>query len=113
MNMLRILARTAAVVITAVALHGCYTTPTSVPPSFDASWQAARWAAQDEGVVVASEDRSSGTIRGTKGSFEVLISVAQQANGSVTVAFNVTGPKGEDPTLQDRLVRAYHRRMGR
>lgn len=113
MNLGRILARTAAIVVAAMALHGCYTYPTAVPPSFDASWQAARWAAQDEGVTVTSEDRSSGTIRGTKDAFDVLIAVAQQANGSVTVAFTVKGPKGQDPNLQDRLTRAYQRRMGR
>ena len=114
-SVLRNLTRTAAVVITALAVHGCYTYPAvvSVPPSFDASWQAARLAAQDVGVQVTTEDRSSGTIRGTTGSFDVLISVTQQADGAVAVAFTAKGPQGQDPTLQERLASAYHRRMGR
>ena len=100
-------------------LPGCYTepayvaVPVSAPANFDTSWQAARGAAYDEGVQVTSEDRSSGTLRGTKGGSNVLISVAQQANGSVRVVFNVTGPPSENPDLQNRLTRAYNRRMGR
>src|SRR3974377_2021066 len=84
------------------ALAGCYYGPTYVPvqsskpASFDASWQAARGAAYDEGVNVTSEDRASGVIRGDKGAFAVLITVAQQANGSVRVEFSVTGAKGQD-----------------
>jgi len=102
-----------------LALHGCYTAPAyvattkSVPASFDASWQAARGAAYDEGVAITAEDRSSGTMRGTKGPFDVTISVASQADGSVRVGFTVTGPQAQDPTLQDRLTRSYQRRMGR
>ena len=104
-----------------VALHGCYTGPAyvpvasggTIPASFDASWAAARGAAADEGVRITSEDRSSGTLRGDKGSSSVLISVVTQADGSVRVGFTVSGPSGQDPTLQDRLTRAYQRRMGR
>jgi hypothetical protein len=110
-----------AVLASVLALQGCYTSPpyvpvpvrSSVPASFDASWQAARAAASDEGVRITSEDRSSGTLRGDKGPFSVLISVAAQADGSVRVGFTVTGPVAQDPGLQDRLTSAYHRRMGR
>jgi hypothetical protein len=102
-------------------LSGCYTYPQyvpvpvqqSVPASFDASWQAARAAAFDEGVHISSEDRSTGTITGDKGPFAILITVVTQADGSIRVGFSVTGPTAQDPTLQDRLTRAYQRRMGR
>jgi hypothetical protein len=110
-----------AVLAMALAVQGCYvapayvpaTTTRSVPASFDASWGAAQAAAYDEGVRITSEDRQSGTMRGDKGPFNVLISVATQADGSVRVGFSVTGPTAQDPTLQDRLTRAYQRHMGR
>jgi len=110
---------TACAVLALLALTGCYYGPTYVPvasskpASFDASWQAARGAAYDEGVHVTSEDRAGGVIRGDQGQFAVLISVAQQANGSVRVEFSVTGPKGQDQGLQNRLTQAYQKRMGR
>lgn len=102
-------------------LQGCYAYPvytpvpvaTSVPPSFDASWQAARGAASDEGVNITYEDRPSGTMRGNKGSSSVVITVATQADGEVRVGFSVTAPTSEDVGLQDSLTRAYQRRMGR
>jgi hypothetical protein len=106
---------------TALALQGCYTSPayvavpvsSSVPASFDASWQAARGAAYDEGVRITYEDRASGTLRGDKAPYSVLITVATQADGSVRVGFSVTGAASQDSGLQDRLTRAYQRRMGR
>jgi hypothetical protein len=114
--------RSIAIVPAAAAIlsaAGCYypvyappaATTQTTPASFDASWQAARGAAADEGVRVTDEDRSTGTIRGTQGSSNVVITVVQQADGSVRVGFNVTGPPGSG--LQDRLTRAYNRRMGR
>jgi hypothetical protein len=109
----------AVAIAVATVLPGCYTepayvaVPVSAPANFDSSWQAARGAAYDEGVRVTSEDRSSGTLRGQKGGSNVLITVGQQANGSVRVEFNVTGPPSENPDLQNRLTRAYNRRMGR
>jgi len=110
-----------AMVALLLAVQGCYPYPaytavpvtSSVPASFDASWGAAQAAAYDEGVRITSEDRQSGTLRGDKGPFSVLITVATQADGSVRVGFSVTGPTAQDPTLQDRLTRAYQRRMGR
>jgi hypothetical protein len=107
-------------VVAAVPLAGCYypapvyapaPQTTSVPASFDASWQAARGAAADQGVQITDENRSSGTIRGTQGASEVTITVAQQADGSVRVGFNVKGPAGSG--LQERLTQSYNRRMGR
>jgi hypothetical protein len=109
-------------VAAALALHACYPYPyyppgavtsPAVPASFENSWQAARGAAYDEGVRITSEDRASGIVRGTRGPFDVTISVATQADGSVRVSFSTTGPTAQDPALQDRLTRAYNRRMGR
>ena len=117
--------RTVATGIAAAAglmLQGCYTYPayvavpvsSSVPARFDASWQAARAAASDEGVRITYEDRPSGTLRGDKGSSSVLITVVTQADGSIHVGFSATGPSSADAaSLQDRLTRAYQRRMGR
>ena len=113
---------TGMAVAAAIALPGCYYpypayAPVTVsgggPASFDASWQAARGAAHDEGVRITFEDRATGTLRGDQGPFKVLITVAPQANGSVQVAFSVTGPQTEGAGLQDQLTRAYQRRMGR
>ena len=106
---------------TALMLQGCYTYPAyvpvqvspSVPERMEASWQAARGAASDEGVRVTYEDRASGTLRGDKGSSSVLITVVPQADGSIRVAFTVTGPSSPDASLQARLTSAYQRRMGR
>jgi hypothetical protein len=105
----------------ALLLQGCYAYPayppapvtTSVPASFDASWQAARGAASDQGVRITSEDRATGTLRGDKGPVNVLITVVTQADGSVRVGFSVTGAPSHDTGLQDDLYRAYQRRMGR
>jgi hypothetical protein len=114
--------RTMAIGIVAAAgvmLQGCYPYPayapssSSIPAKFDQSWQAARAAAADEGVRISSEDRSTGTLRGDKGSASVLISVVTQADGSVRVAFSVTGTSPDDANLQNRLTSAYQRRMGR
>jgi len=113
---------TGVFVLTAFALSNCYEPypyypPTAVkvstPASFDASWQAARGAALDEGVRITYEDRASGTLRGDKGPFAIAINVASQPNGSVIVQFTATGPTEQDPTLKDRLNSAYQRRMGR
>jgi hypothetical protein len=118
----RRLARPAVVLAAGLALHGCYPYPyyppgavstPAVPASFENSWQAARGAAYDEGVNISFEDRASGVLRGTRGPFDVTINVTPQADGSVRVSISATGPTAQDPGLQERLTRAYNRRMGR
>ena len=103
-------------------LQGCYTGPAyvavptsqSLPQKFEKSWQAARAALYDEGVHVTYEDRASGTLRGDKGSSNVEITVITQADGSIHVGFSATGSSSQDAAnLQDRVTRAYQRRMGR
>jgi hypothetical protein len=114
--------RTLAAAIAAVAgliLQGCYPYPayapssSSIPAKFDASWQAAHAAAADEGVRITYEDRPSGTLRGEKGTSSVTISVVTQADGSIRVAFTVTGTSSQDASLQNSLTRSYQRHMGR
>lgn len=80
--------------------------------TFDRSWDAARGAAYDEGVTVTTEDRGQGVILGRKGPFDVTIHVITQADGSVRVSIKSKGPDAQDPTLNQRLVAAYNRRMG-
>jgi hypothetical protein len=84
-----------------------------MPSPFERSWSAALLAAQDEGVRIASEDRVSGIIRGTRGQQEVTMNVRTQADGNVRVEISQRGPKGADPGLAGRISRAYDRRMGR
>ena len=108
----------AAAMLTTVfmLLSSCYEpAPTYVPsPSkFDRAWNAAIAAAQDEGVRIIFEDRSSGMIKGSRGDQDVTISVRTQADGSVRVELSARGPKGSDPGLAERISRAYDRRMGR
>jgi hypothetical protein len=112
----------AALIATAsLVLQGCYAYPAYVPapaqPSiqdrFNASWQAARGAAYDEGVNVTYEDRGTGTLRGTRGPASVVIMVVTQADGSIRVGFTVSGQPAQDADLQNRLTQAYNRRMGR
>jgi hypothetical protein len=83
------------------------------PNTFERSWSAARGAFQDQGVEVVLEDRSTGTIRGRRGGIEVVASVRAQADGSVRVQFDASGATAQDPTLLQRVSRAYDVRMGR
>lgn len=83
------------------------------PSTFDRAWSAAINAAQDEGVRIASEDKASGVISGTRGEQDITIYVRTQADGNVRLEFSVRGPKGDDPGLAGRISRAYDRRMGR
>ena len=63
---------------------------------------------------VTSEDRSSGTLRGTQGSSNVTITVVTQADATIQVAFAVNGGGGsQDANVKEHLTRAYQRRMGR
>ncbi len=122
--MLRAVARFTAgfVVVVCVAIaSGCVvyeTAPgvyvTSPPsPSFDRSWSAAVGALEDQGVRITAEDRSAGQVRGTRDGIDVVANVRTQADGSVRVEFNTSGATARDPTLIERISRAYDRRMGR
>jgi hypothetical protein len=81
--------------------------------SFDRSWSAAVGALGDQGVRITSEDRGAGVVRGARDGIDVVANVRTQADGSVRVEFNTSGATARDPTLIDRISRAYDYRMGR
>jgi hypothetical protein len=66
---------------------------------------------RDEGLALTVQDPGSGKLVGQLDASTVTASVRQQADGSVVVEFNSSNPR--DPTLLDRISRAYDRRMGR
>jgi hypothetical protein len=102
-------------------LAGCvvapypYAVPTTVstPPSFDRSWDAALGAAADAGIQIGSADRASGRITGSKAGGAVTIALVPQPDNSLKVSFDAPASKETNPTLADRWLAAYQRRMGR
>src|SRR4051812_1082704 len=101
-------------------LQACYTAPAPAPAPaprsiserFEQSWQAARGAASDAGVRITSEDRPSGTLRGTQGSSNVTVTVITQADSTIQVGFAVNGGgSSQDANVKEHLTRAYQRRM--
>ena len=106
--------------LTALLIGGCVAYPYGYPaasapgPStFDRSWDAALGAAADAGVQVTSADRSSGQINGSKGGAAVAIALLMQADGSVKVSFDAPKSQESNPTLGERWLSSYQRRMGR
>jgi len=89
-----------------------YPAPT-IPASFDRSWDAALGAAADAGVQVTSADRASGRITGSKAGAAVDIALLPQADGSLRVSFDAPNSKETNPTLNERWLSNYQRRMGR
>jgi len=83
------------------------------PSTFDRSWDAAMGAAADAGVQVTSADRASGRISGSKAGAPVAITLLTQADGSVRVSFDAPTSKESNPTLNERWLANYQRRMGR
>jgi hypothetical protein len=102
-----------------VVLAGCtyYVPPPTTtvipgaPASFDRSFSAASAAMRDQGLTITSEDRNTGTIKGSLGSGTVTANVRQQADGSVRVQFDAAGMR--DQGVIDRVSRSYDARMGR
>jgi hypothetical protein len=67
----------------------------------------------DAGLTLVTADRATGTLRGTRGSVEGIISVRQRPDGRVGVEITARDPDRADPTLVQRMTDAYNRRMGR
>ena len=116
--MLPTLRRTLLCVLTALPLAACVVYPPSrrastVPASFDLSWNAALGAAQDVGIVVSSADRNTGWIYGRRGTGNVTIGVLPQPDGSLRVQFDTKGLAPQDQGLDSLFTQAYNRRMGR
>lgn len=97
-------------------IAGCVVSPPPVAnlaSPFDRSWEAVVGAFADEMVQVTQHDRATGTVAGRVGETLVSAAVLTQADGSVKVEFGVSGNVAANPTLKDRIVRSYSRRMGR
>ena len=112
------LARSIAVALVCIGLASCVAYPVApqtvmVPASFDRSWDAALGAASDSGVQVTSADRASGRITGTKAGAAVTILVQPQADGKLQVSMSAPDSRESNPTLNDRWLANYQRRMGR
>ena len=112
--------RSLAALLVCIGLASCVAYPypyeaqtTMVPASFDRSWDAALGAASDSGIQVTSADRANGRITGTKAGAAVTITVEQQAGGNVRVGFSAPDARESNPTLNDRWLGNYNRRMGR
>ena len=107
-------------VATSALIAGCVIAPppsypiiVSAPPSFDRSWDAALGAAQDAGVQVTLADRTGGLITGTKAGAAVTIELRRLSDNSLQVRFSAPDSKEINPKLDERLLSAYNRRMGR
>jgi len=74
---------------------------------------ATAGALEDQGVRIASNDRSAGIMRGTRNGIDVTADVRTQADGRVRVEFNTAGATANDPELINRITQSYNRRMGR
>jgi hypothetical protein len=107
-------------IVTASLAAGCVvyeTAPGVYSPmpatSFDRSWDAVVGAFADEVVQITQHDRAAGIVNGRVGDTIVNASVMRQADGSLRVEFGVSGNVAANPSLKDRLVGSYNRRMGR
>ena len=108
----------AASALTAGCVYAPYPyayTPTTVvsPPSFDRSWDAALGAAADAGVQITNADRANGRITGTKAGAAVTVDLRPQTDNTLQVIFTAPDSKETNPTLNERWLAAYQRRMGR
>ena len=104
--------------LTALPLAACVAyqpagVPSTVPASFDRSWNAALGAAQDVGIVVSTADRNAGRIYGRRNPSDVTIGLDTQADGSLRLQFDAKGLSPQDRGLDGQFTQAYNRRMGR
>ena len=89
--------------------------PVQVVPNttYERAWSAARNAFLEQGVRVMGEERSTGTITGTKSGINLAAYVHNQADGSVRVEFRTVGATQVDPQLIERIYASYEKNMGR
>lgn len=115
------IARAAAATFIACSIAGCvvydpyYPPPGYVSPTaaFDRYWGAALGAMRDQGLQITAENRAAGAIEGRRGGLKVTAQVSPQADGRYRVEFNTSGALSEDPSLPERVSRAYDARLGR
>lgn len=93
--------------------YGYPVSQVSPQAAFDRYYGAALGAIHDAGMTVTAEDRASGTIQSRRGGTTMNARVITQADGKVRVEFNAGGNLAEDPSLPDRVSRAYEARLGR
>jgi len=86
---------------------------TTPAPKFDAAWNAAVGAFQDQGVQITREERAAGILQGRRGGINVTADLRTQADGSVRVELHTSGATEQDPGLINRISNSYDRRMGR
>ena len=105
---------------TAALLGACVAYPAPYPASypnpvsnFDRSWDAAMAAAADAGVQISSAERPQDRIMGSKADAAVTIELKPRPDGSLEVSFNAPESREANPTLHERWLAAYQRRMGR
>ncbi|HEY2561194.1 MAG TPA: hypothetical protein VGI48_15910 [Caldimonas sp.] len=114
-----LLFRSIAAALVCIGMAGCVAYPypeaqtVMVPASFDRSWDAALGAAADSGIQVTAADRANGRITGTKAGATVTIVVQQQSGGNLQVSMSAPDSRETNPTLNDRWLANYQRRMGR
>ncbi|MEO8485966.1 MAG: hypothetical protein ABI585_06455 [Betaproteobacteria bacterium] len=113
----RAFARAFAWALLALAPAACYYPPyaytTTVPASFNRSYDAVVGTLADNGMSILMEDRSAGRTVGRRGGIDVTGNVISQADGSVRVEFASSGASAQDPSLIERITRSYNARMGR
>ncbi|RLA09139.1 MAG: hypothetical protein DRQ60_06135 [Gammaproteobacteria bacterium] len=80
---------------------------------FDQSWAAVSGALYDQGLLITSQNRSTGVVLANSPDIDVTATVFTQADGSVRVQFNTKGDINKDPMLIERVTRSYNARMGR
>ena len=90
-----------------------YAQPVATPSRFDQAWDAALGAAADAGIQVTNADRAAGRISGSKAGAAVAINLQSMADGRVQVRFDAPDARDTGPTLDQRWLAAYNRRMGR
>jgi hypothetical protein len=98
----------------ALVLAGCMSYPAPSPGHFDRSWDAALGATADAGVQVTNAHRGEGRgrITGTKAGAEVRIDLQPLMDGRIEVSIDAPEVRETNPTLTERWLAAYRRRMG-
>ena len=113
----RALVRAFAWALLALAPAACYYGPypyaTTVPASFDRSYNAVIGAMVDNGLSILMEDRPAGRVVGRRGGIDMTGSVISQPDGSVRVEFSARSSSAVEPGVVDRVSASYQRRMGR
>jgi hypothetical protein len=112
-----VLSRIATALALACGLAACvvydyppYGYPAPGPSAYERAWNNAMGALSDQGIQITNQDRAGGLIQGRRGNITVTTRLIAQPDGAVRVEFNTGGALSEDPSLPDRISRAYDAR---